>query len=164
VATSAEEDALKEEAATLKLEFKKDPALTSYRESSRKPTPFRARVVLEVLSGQRSASEAARQHKLKPELISRWKDIAPTRRARRAPSRDETSKDRVLIGRTSGRDARPLHEPGLKGSGRSAYRAALWSPSERAERPPRRRRVSERRDAPGDFAGPAAYHAGHGPR
>jgi transposase len=37
---------------------------------------FKAQVVLEVLSGQRSGSEAARQHKLKPELISRWKDIA----------------------------------------------------------------------------------------
>src|SRR3954452_20492271 len=37
---------------------------------------FKAQVVLEVLSGQRSASEAARQHKLKPELISRWKDVA----------------------------------------------------------------------------------------
>ena len=37
---------------------------------------FKAQVVLEVLSGQWSASESARQHKLKPELISRWKDIA----------------------------------------------------------------------------------------
>jgi len=37
---------------------------------------FKAQVVLEVLSGQRSASEAARQHKLKPELTFRWKDIA----------------------------------------------------------------------------------------
>ena len=37
---------------------------------------FKAQVVLEVLSGQKSASESARQHKLKPELISRWKDIA----------------------------------------------------------------------------------------
>src|SRR3954452_1457101 len=37
---------------------------------------FKAQVVLEVLLGQRSSSEAARQHKLKPELISRWKEIA----------------------------------------------------------------------------------------
>ena len=37
---------------------------------------FKAQVVLEVLSGQRSASESARQHMLKPGLISRWKDIA----------------------------------------------------------------------------------------
>jgi len=49
-----------------------------FRESRRRSfTPqFKAQVVLEVLSGQRSASESARQHKLKPELISRWKDIA----------------------------------------------------------------------------------------
>ena len=38
---------------------------------------FKAQVVLEVLSGQRSASESARQHERKPELISRRKDIAP---------------------------------------------------------------------------------------
>jgi transposase-like protein len=33
-------------------------------------------VVLEVLSGLKSQAEVARQHKLKPELIARWKDIA----------------------------------------------------------------------------------------
>jgi transposase-like protein len=38
---------------------------------------FTARVVLEVLSGLRSQAEVARQHKLKPELIARWKDMAP---------------------------------------------------------------------------------------
>ena len=37
---------------------------------------FKAQVVLEVLSGLKSPSEVARQHKLKPELIARWKDIA----------------------------------------------------------------------------------------
>jgi transposase len=37
---------------------------------------FKAQVVLEVLSGQRSQAAVARQHKLKPELIARWKDIA----------------------------------------------------------------------------------------
>ena len=37
---------------------------------------FKALVVLEVLSGLRSQAEVARQHKLKPELVSRWKDIA----------------------------------------------------------------------------------------
>src|SRR3954454_15548172 len=37
---------------------------------------FKAQVVLEVLSGLRSQAEVARQHKLKPELIARWKDIA----------------------------------------------------------------------------------------
>src|SRR3954454_16104147 len=37
---------------------------------------FKAQVVLEVLSGLRSQAEVARQHKLKPELMARWKDIA----------------------------------------------------------------------------------------
>jgi transposase len=37
---------------------------------------FKAQVVLEVLSGLRSQAEVARRHKLKPELIARWKDIA----------------------------------------------------------------------------------------
>jgi transposase-like protein len=37
---------------------------------------FKAQVVLEVLSGLKSQAEVARQHKLKPELIASWKDIA----------------------------------------------------------------------------------------
>lgn len=37
---------------------------------------FKAQVVLEVLSGLKSQAEVARQHKIKPELIARWKDIA----------------------------------------------------------------------------------------
>src|SRR5262245_18313223 len=37
---------------------------------------FKAQVVLAVVSGLRSQAEVARQHKLKPELIARWKDIA----------------------------------------------------------------------------------------
>jgi transposase len=37
---------------------------------------FKAQVVLEALAGLKSPSEIARQHKLKPELIARWKDIA----------------------------------------------------------------------------------------
>jgi transposase-like protein len=37
---------------------------------------FKAQVVLEVLAGQKSQAEVARQHKLKPELIARWKEVA----------------------------------------------------------------------------------------
>ena len=37
---------------------------------------FKAQVVLEALAGPKSPSEIARQCKLKPELIARWKDIA----------------------------------------------------------------------------------------
>lgn len=36
---------------------------------------FKSRVVLEVLSGLKSQAEVARLHKLKPELVARWKDI-----------------------------------------------------------------------------------------
>jgi hypothetical protein len=44
---------------------------------------FRGRVVLEVLAGLKSQAEVARQRKLKPELIGRWKDSAEmTSRAR----------------------------------------------------------------------------------
>ena len=54
------------------------PGASSHAET---PTPvlhpqFKAQVVLEVLSGLKSQAEVARQHKLKPELIARWKDIA----------------------------------------------------------------------------------------
>ena len=34
---------------------------------------FKARVVLEVLSGQRRAAEICREEQLKPDLLSRWK-------------------------------------------------------------------------------------------
>jgi transposase len=34
---------------------------------------FKARVVLEVLSGQKRAAEICREHQLKPDLLSRWK-------------------------------------------------------------------------------------------
>jgi transposase-like protein len=35
-----------------------------------------AQIVLEVLSGLKSQAEVTRQHKLKPELIARWKNVA----------------------------------------------------------------------------------------
>jgi transposase len=34
---------------------------------------FKAQVVLEVLSGSRTAAEVCRQHELKPQLLSLWK-------------------------------------------------------------------------------------------
>jgi transposase-like protein len=34
---------------------------------------FKARVVLDVLSGQKRAAEVCREHQLKPDLLSRWK-------------------------------------------------------------------------------------------
>ena len=42
----------------------------------RKFTPeFKAQVVLEVISGKRTAAETCRQHKIKPQLLSEWKGI-----------------------------------------------------------------------------------------
>jgi transposase-like protein len=35
---------------------------------------FKAQIVLDILSGPRSPSEVARQHKLAPELVTRWND------------------------------------------------------------------------------------------
>jgi putative transposase len=37
---------------------------------------FKVQVVLEVLAGLKTPAEIARLHKLKPELVARWKDIA----------------------------------------------------------------------------------------
>jgi transposase len=34
---------------------------------------FKAQIVLEVISGSRSAAEICRQHELKPQLLSTWK-------------------------------------------------------------------------------------------
>ena len=36
---------------------------------------FKARVVLEVLSGQKRAAAVCREHQLKPDLLSRWKAV-----------------------------------------------------------------------------------------
>ena len=42
----------------------------------RKFTPeFKAQVVLEVVSGAKSAAEICRQHNLKPQVISAWKSV-----------------------------------------------------------------------------------------
>jgi transposase len=37
---------------------------------------FKAQVILEVLAGLKSQAEVARQHRLKPELVARWKETA----------------------------------------------------------------------------------------
>ena len=58
---------------------------------------FKAQVVLEVLSSQRSASDSARHHKLKPELISRWKDIALEGLEGLFEGDDQRSRDRDRI-------------------------------------------------------------------
>lgn len=43
-------------------------------------TEFKAKVVLEILSGQKSAADICREHKLKADLVSKWKTgVAPVR-------------------------------------------------------------------------------------
>ena len=37
------------------------------------PPDFKAQVVLEVISGARTAAEVCREHRLKPQLLSEWK-------------------------------------------------------------------------------------------
>src|SRR3954466_1728163 len=58
---------------------------------------FKARVVLEVLSGLKSQAEVARQHKLKPELIARWKDIALDGLENLFQGEEQHSQDQVRI-------------------------------------------------------------------
>ena len=78
---------------------------------------FKAQVVLEVLSGQKSASESARQHKLKPELIARRKNIALGRMQPLFQGQSQDGQDQVRIaerGRIVGpliRSWKPKKEP-----------------------------------------------------
>jgi transposase len=77
------------------------------RRRHRSLTPqFNAQVVLEVLTGLKSPSEVARLHKLKPELIARWKDTAPEGlesllqgRGQRAQDRDRVAELERMVGR-----------------------------------------------------------------
>ncbi len=46
---------------------------TPMRQRRQFSAEFKARVVLEVLSGQKRAAEVCREHQLKPDLLSRWK-------------------------------------------------------------------------------------------
>jgi hypothetical protein len=61
---------------------------------------------VEVLAGLKSQAEVARQHKLKPQLIAHWKDIAlaapesPFRgEARRSQEQDRIAKLERMVGR-----------------------------------------------------------------
>ena len=37
------------------------------------PPEFKAKVVLEIIGGQKSAADLCREHNLKPDLVSKWK-------------------------------------------------------------------------------------------
>ena len=53
---------------------------------------FKARVVLEVLSGQKRAAEVCREHQLKPDLLSRWKADFVTQAATVFPGDERTQR------------------------------------------------------------------------
>jgi transposase len=84
---------------------------------------FKAQVVLEVLSGQRSASESARQHKLKPELISRWTDIALEGLESLFEGNDQRSRDQDRIAELERMVGRLTMELEV------ARKASTWLPS-----------------------------------
>ena len=93
---------------------------------------FKAQVVLEVLAGLKNPSEIARQHKLKPELIARWKDIAleGLETLFQAGERQDQDQDRIaelerMIGRLTmelevAKKASALLPSALRPSGRSS--------------------------------------------
>src|SRR5260370_24406423 len=67
---------------------------------------FKARIVLEVLSGQKRASEVCREFQLKPDLLSRWKSDFVTQASRvfQGDERSQHAEQRIaelerLVGR-----------------------------------------------------------------
>jgi transposase len=84
---------------------------------------FEAQVVLEVLSVQRSAPESARPHELKPELISRRKDIAPEGLEAHFEGDDQRSRDQERIAELERMVGRLTMELEV------AKKASTWLPS-----------------------------------
>jgi len=64
----------------------------------RKFTPeFKAQVVLEVLSGAKTAAEVCRQHSIKPQLLSDWKANFLANAAKVFQSDDRTNQEQARI-------------------------------------------------------------------
>lgn len=89
------------------------------------PPDFKARLVLDVLSGKHSQAELCRQPNLKPELLARWKTLFLERMAlivedeeeRTAAMRRPASRpDRRLRERSAGAGPQPLPCAGSAGS------------------------------------------------
>jgi transposase-like protein len=73
---------------------------------------YKAQVVLEVLAGLKSQAEVARQHKLKPELIAHWKDVAPAKKPPwPKPRAEQVPAVRSTLS-TSGAGMTPNNSPG----------------------------------------------------
>jgi len=58
---------------------------------------FKAQVVLEVISGAKSASDACRQHGLKPQLLSDWKAQFLVNAAKAFQSEEQRSRKQARI-------------------------------------------------------------------
>jgi transposase-like protein len=90
---------------------------------------FKAKVVLEVISGSQSAAEACRQYSLKPQVLSRWKAEFVDNAARVFQSDEQLSQEQARIAeleRLVGRQALELEV--LKKASRLL--ASPWSRSE----------------------------------
>jgi transposase len=58
---------------------------------------FKARTVLQILTGAHTQAELCRQYGLKPELIARWKDIALERLETLFRGEDQQGQDQARI-------------------------------------------------------------------
>lgn len=59
---------------------------------------FKARVVLEVISGAKTAADVCREHNLKPDLFSKWKTAFLAHAARVFQTDDEVDPAQARIG------------------------------------------------------------------
>lgn len=80
--------------------------ICSCRQRRQFSAEFKARVVLEVLSGQKRAAEVCREHQLKPDLLSRWKAdfVTPAASVFQGDERTQRAEQRIgelerLVGR-----------------------------------------------------------------
>jgi transposase-like protein len=60
-------------------------------------TAFKVEVVLELISGQKSAAELCREHELSATLLQNWKDTFLENAERAFPSRKEQSPDAARV-------------------------------------------------------------------
>ncbi len=58
---------------------------------------FKAKVLLEIISGSKSAAEACREYNLKPDLVSRWKNQFVTNAAHVFENRSEMDPQQARI-------------------------------------------------------------------
>lgn len=59
--------------------------------------PFKAEVVLSLLTGAKTQAELCRQHELSPNLLSQWKDAFLQNAAAAFGTREQTSADAARV-------------------------------------------------------------------